>query len=319
MYLVLFYFSGIMELQGHRGFGNLAPHNSLRAFELAGVLGLDSVEFDVRRLHDGTLVVTHGPELDRGTGTIETLDLDSASKIPLPEAPMNYKESRGILAKVKSKSSQKSLTSLDLADALEDWVLSKTNNQSGSGSTDGLHELLRTTQTIPTLETVVQTCIKHGLIMNIELKESKFIDDVAAKAFDIVKKYDPDVKHSRISSFDKSILWSIQDRYPEIPVGALFNAGHHRNEAIGIMVREPTPANFLDHLRPGQDSINLCAETTNEEEVRKALEKEITAMAWFPGVPDGPEDEQKFHQLKEMGFKIICTNRPDLALAMKSQ
>ena len=49
-----------MEIQGHRGFGKLAPFNSIRAFNLASRLGLDSVEFDIRILKDKTLVVNHG-------------------------------------------------------------------------------------------------------------------------------------------------------------------------------------------------------------------------------------------------------------------
>jgi glycerophosphoryl diester phosphodiesterase len=51
------------EIQGHRGFGHLAPHNSEEAFYLAGIVqGVDSVEFDVRQTSDGVLVVSHGPE-----------------------------------------------------------------------------------------------------------------------------------------------------------------------------------------------------------------------------------------------------------------
>ena len=37
-------------------------------------------------------------------------------------------------------------------------------------------------------------------------------------------------------------------------------------------------------------------------------------MAWFPGIPDGPEDLEKFLQLKEMGVDVLCTNRPDIAI-----
>ena len=51
-----------MEIQGHRGFGKLAPFNSIRAFNLASRLGLDSVEFDIRILKDKTLVVSHGKD-----------------------------------------------------------------------------------------------------------------------------------------------------------------------------------------------------------------------------------------------------------------
>ncbi len=47
----------------HRGAHNPAPENSLEAFEKAISLGLDMVEFDVRRTKDGVLVVGHDPKI----------------------------------------------------------------------------------------------------------------------------------------------------------------------------------------------------------------------------------------------------------------
>ena len=63
------------------------------------------------------------------------------------------------------------------------------------------------------------------MIMNIELKKSPFIDEVLEKVVTIVKQFDPDSKLTRISSFDISILHTVIEKYPEIPVGALYNAG----------------------------------------------------------------------------------------------
>ena len=51
----------MVEVQGHRGYGNLAAQNSLRAFDLAGKdENVVSVEFDVRRTKDDVLVVSRG-------------------------------------------------------------------------------------------------------------------------------------------------------------------------------------------------------------------------------------------------------------------
>ena len=72
-----------MELQGHRGFGKLAPFNSIRGFHLAGLTGLKSVEFDIRMLADKTIVVTHGPELHDQNSTIEQLNWDEAQTVPI--------------------------------------------------------------------------------------------------------------------------------------------------------------------------------------------------------------------------------------------
>ena len=72
-----------MEIQGHRGFGKLAPFNSLRAFHLASKLGLQSVEFDIRILKDNTIIVSHGPEI--GDGNIESHDWDVVKNILIDE------------------------------------------------------------------------------------------------------------------------------------------------------------------------------------------------------------------------------------------
>ena len=47
----------------HRGYHSTDPENTLRAFKAAAAAGADMVEFDVRRLRDGTLVVFHDPTI----------------------------------------------------------------------------------------------------------------------------------------------------------------------------------------------------------------------------------------------------------------
>ena len=50
---------------GHRGVAAEAPENSLVSLELAIELGADGLELDVRRSHDGVLVLIHDPHLRR--------------------------------------------------------------------------------------------------------------------------------------------------------------------------------------------------------------------------------------------------------------
>ncbi|MCB1000745.1 MAG: glycerophosphodiester phosphodiesterase [Acidimicrobiales bacterium] len=50
----------------HRGASAAAPENTVEAFALAGRLGADAVELDVRRTRDGVLVVHHNPDLPDG-------------------------------------------------------------------------------------------------------------------------------------------------------------------------------------------------------------------------------------------------------------
>ena len=140
-----------MELQGHRGFGILAPFNSLRAFYLAAKLGLTSVEFDIRLLKDKTLVVTHGPEL--GSGNIENLTWTEVKDLVTDELDFNEDINEGIF-----KNTFKAKNTLDIAPALLSW------NKNLSSS------ILTEPQTIPKFQNVCEFCVENGLIMNIELK-----------------------------------------------------------------------------------------------------------------------------------------------------
>lgn len=56
-----------MQIIGHRGARNEAPENTIPGFAHAIKLGLQAVEFDVRRARDGELVVIHDATVDRTT------------------------------------------------------------------------------------------------------------------------------------------------------------------------------------------------------------------------------------------------------------
>lgn len=55
-----------MQIIGHRGARGLAPENTLAGVKQALKIGVDWVEFDVRRTQDGRLIILH----DRHTGRI---------------------------------------------------------------------------------------------------------------------------------------------------------------------------------------------------------------------------------------------------------
>ena len=85
--------------------------------------------------------------------------------------------------------------------------------------------MLSSKQYIPLFEDVCKVCVSYNLIMNIELKESPFIDEILEKVMAVAKRYDPESKLTRISSFDIPILHTVIKKYPEIPVGSLYNSG----------------------------------------------------------------------------------------------
>jgi len=67
-----------MQLFAHRGASDLAPENSIRAFQLALDQQCDGIELDVR-LMSGQVVVMHDATVDRttnGTGLVDQLTLE---------------------------------------------------------------------------------------------------------------------------------------------------------------------------------------------------------------------------------------------------
>lgn len=59
---------GTMKIIGHRGAAGLALENTLPSLELARLLGVDAIEFDVRKTKDEELVLCHDADLERISG-----------------------------------------------------------------------------------------------------------------------------------------------------------------------------------------------------------------------------------------------------------
>jgi glycerophosphoryl diester phosphodiesterase len=69
-----------MLVIAHRGASAYAPENTLAAIREGAARGADGVEFDVRRTHDGVLVLLHDRLLDRTTdshGAVDELDWET--------------------------------------------------------------------------------------------------------------------------------------------------------------------------------------------------------------------------------------------------
>ena len=72
-----------MQIIGHRGARGEAPENTLGGFRYLHGLGIRAVEFDVRQLKDGQLVVIHDDDFVRTTGRaqhVESCDLSEAQQ-----------------------------------------------------------------------------------------------------------------------------------------------------------------------------------------------------------------------------------------------
>lgn len=66
-----------VQVIAHRGGSNLAPENTLAAFQNAINLGVDMIEIDVEQTNDSVVVVIHDTRVDRtsnGTGSVDSLN-----------------------------------------------------------------------------------------------------------------------------------------------------------------------------------------------------------------------------------------------------
>ncbi|MDZ7778191.1 MAG: glycerophosphodiester phosphodiesterase family protein [Bacteroidales bacterium] len=71
-------------ITAHRGFAEVAPENTMSAFEAALNAGTDACEFDVHMTLDGTLVVFHDDTIGRttnGTGVLKELTWEYLSTL----------------------------------------------------------------------------------------------------------------------------------------------------------------------------------------------------------------------------------------------
>jgi glycerophosphoryl diester phosphodiesterase len=79
----------------HQGGENLAPSNTIAAFDLASSLGADVLETDVHLTKDGELVAIHDDTVDRttdGTGRVDSFTWDDLKKL---DAGYDFRDLRG--------------------------------------------------------------------------------------------------------------------------------------------------------------------------------------------------------------------------------
>eukprot|EP00927_Polykrikos_kofoidii_P049303 TRINITY_DN4337_c0_g1_i2.p1 TRINITY_DN4337_c0_g1~~TRINITY_DN4337_c0_g1_i2.p1 ORF type:complete len:306 (+),score=62.92 TRINITY_DN4337_c0_g1_i2:53-970(+) len=277
-----------VEVQGHRGFGNSAPHNTLKAFRSAAQHPcLRSVEFDVRRSRDGVLVVTHGPEISSALSNTETalfeeirsVDAGDGEFVPTLEEVVSVCLEGGLIMNVEVKAPPK---------ALVDAALDAVGASRAGGDEPGANHLAVVDETL-------------ALLRRMEALQS-----------------------CRISSFSREVLERVKQLDAGIPIGALYHAALRPNDekdpSLGDF-REPAPEDFATWLRSGPneslvpgDSVNLCAECVTAELVAAAKAAEVKVMVWFPSraAKAFEETSEMLDRHIELGVDVVCTNNPHL-------
>ena len=90
----------------HRGGAQLAPENTLQAFEHGVALGADGIELDVRASRDGRVVVLHDATLDRTTvlrGPVSQRTVDELRPAGVPELARVLRACPGVRVIVEVK------------------------------------------------------------------------------------------------------------------------------------------------------------------------------------------------------------------------
>jgi len=120
---------------GHRGARAYEPENTLRSFAKAIELGVDAVEFDVRRTKDNEIVVIHDASVDRttnGKGLVGELTLkqikqlvtEKGEKIPTLEEAFDFLDKKvKVLVELKETGFENTVLQLIKLKGLEDDVI----------------------------------------------------------------------------------------------------------------------------------------------------------------------------------------------------
>src|SRR5689334_18176083 len=95
----------------HRGAKNVAPENTIAAFDAAADAGANYVELDVRPTKDGELILMHDATVNRTTGgkgavrdltfaEIRALDAGNGQKVPTFREALLWGKRRGVMIDV---------------------------------------------------------------------------------------------------------------------------------------------------------------------------------------------------------------------------
>ncbi|MBQ9957228.1 MAG: glycerophosphoryl diester phosphodiesterase membrane domain-containing protein [Ruminococcus sp.] len=169
------------QITAHRGFSDIAPENTIYAFQSAVDAGADYIELDVQQSADGQLVVIHDKTLDRttnGTGAVSSYTYEELSKLDCNDKfdADSFPESRIMLL------------SEVLAFADNDILLNI--------------EIKKTGEEIDTARKTAELVMEYGL------EDSCYVTSFSYYALRAVKKACPEIKTGIISSSATATVYS---------------------------------------------------------------------------------------------------------------
>jgi glycerophosphoryl diester phosphodiesterase len=210
-------------ITAHRGFAEVAPENTMSAFEAAFHAGAEACEFDVHMTLDGTLVVFHDDTIGRttnGTGVLKELTYDYLStldagswkdpkfageKIPTLHQTLTYFQENSMVAVLEIKVA-------DIVDEILDMLYATKMDKRTviiSFEESAISKILTEKPEIPALLLIYGSPYMTGSTQN-------KVDNISQKADEIGTKYvgpfsfqleklDPALLHEAIRNLENNI------------------------------------------------------------------------------------------------------------------
>ncbi len=268
-----------VKIWAHRGCSYLYPENTISAFKAAAKLpGITGIEMDVQLTRDGEVVVFHDENvsrLTRGKKDVRDYLLKEISKLKINAGGAGKAKSGKALGISKALSKSK------VSSKLPDY------------------------EHIPTLDEFLTAmepyCKQNGLMINIELKTSKYrYDRIEEKTLKLVKKHGLS-KYIVYSSFLADSIELMKKLDPDCSTGMLaMTYSECRYRADGSPI-------YADALHPYIGGL-----TTQLPEDKRG----ITVRAWNGEEPFFTKDKRKLpnkdlREYAELGVTDIITNVPE--------
>lgn len=268
-----------VKIWAHRGCSYLYPENTISAFKAAAKLpGITGIEMDVQLTRDGEVVVFHDENvsrLTRGKRDVRDYSLKEISKLKIDAS------GAGKVKSGKALGISKALSKSKVSSKLPDY------------------------EHIPTLDEFLTAmehyCKQNGLMINIELKTSKYrYDGIEEKTLKLVKKHGLS-KYIVYSSFLADSIELMKKLDPDCSTGMLA-----MTYSDCLYRADGTPI-YADALHP-----YICGLTTQLPSDKKG----IIVRAWNGEEPFFTKDKRKLpnkdlREYAELGVTDIITNVPE--------
>ena len=165
----------VTGVMAHRGASKASPPgNTIAAFRLAGELGADSVELDVRLLADGHLAVHHDPVLADGRALHELRSGDLPADVPLLDAALDACRPMVVNIEIKNLPREPGFDPDERAvHGVVELVRSRRDEDRVLVSSFHLPTIDRIRQEAPELET--------AFLVQVALQSGALVDDLVAR------------------------------------------------------------------------------------------------------------------------------------------